>query len=104
MNACYGTGDRECSRCPYDKYNDQDFYGEGGAYCMERLNEDALKWSRSMEMFCNCADCMCWDRNRDENGEWRFVDENEKNPDGYCTVWKTLTLGIEYCSRGGLKE
>jgi len=39
MSACYGgTEERDCSRCPYDKYNDTGFYGEGGANCMLKLN------------------------------------------------------------------
>lgn len=49
MNACYGGLDeRDCSRCPYDKYNDTGMFGEGGANCMLKLNEDAKKWAESM--------------------------------------------------------
>ena len=45
MNACYGMSERDCSLCPYDKYNARDFYGMGTTYCMEKLNEDAKKWT-----------------------------------------------------------
>ena len=103
MNACYGgTEERGCSRCPYDKYNDTGFYGESGANCMLKLNEDAKKWAESMEMFTNCGDCVCFSRNRDENGEWRFTDGKET--DGYCSVWHTMMEQTEYCSRGAMKD
>lgn len=101
MNACYGTDDRNCGDCPYDKYNDRDFYGMGTSYCMEKLNQDAKKWAESMTFFANCQDCVCWHKELDENGEWRSVVDPE---DGFCSVWKVMTSKEEYCSRGGMKE
>lgn len=103
MNACYGGLDEhDCGRCPYDKYNDAGFYGEGGANCMLKLNEDAKKWTESMQCFTNCGDCVCFHKNRDENGEWRFTDE--KTDDGYCSVWKTMMMETEFCSRGAMNN
>lgn len=102
MNCCYGGLDeRDCSRCPYDKYNDSGFFGEGGANCMLKLNEDAKKWAESMEYFTNCRECVCFQKNRDENNEWRFTDGSET--DGYCSIWNTMMLETEYCSRGAMK-
>ena len=101
MSCCYGSSDRNCAECPYDKYNDRDFYGQGTSYCMEKLNADAKKWTESMEMFCFCKDCINWHKDLDEYGEWRF---GEKFTDGYCSNWQTMTLETEYCSRGGMKE
>ena len=102
MNCCYGSEDRNCADCPYDKYNERDYYGQGTSYCMVKLNEDAKKWTGSMECFTQCGDCICFNRNLDENGDWRFT--NEKTTDGFCSTWRTLMLETEYCSRGGMKE
>ena len=101
MNCCYGSDDRNCADCPYDRYNERDFYGQGTSYCMEKLNSDAKKWTETMTMFCNCADCICWHPELDENETWRF-DENPK--DGFCSVWKMMMYSDEYCSRGGIKD
>jgi hypothetical protein len=105
MNCCYGcsSDDRNCGNCPYDKYNDRDFYGQGTSFCMEKLNEDAKKWTETMTMFCNCRDCCCWHKELDENENWRFVDD-DKVSDGFCSVWKVMTYHTEYCSRGAMKD
>lgn len=104
MNCCYGGQDeRDCGSCPYDKYNDSGFYGEGGAECMLRLNQDAKKWAESMECFTTCLQCIYFSKSRDENGEWRFVDDDKTN-DGYCSLWKSMMLETEYCSRGGMRD
>ena len=103
MNCCYGGLDeRECGNCPYDKYNDANYFGESGAECMLRLNEDAQKWAGSISGFTTCRYCCCYHKMLDENGEWRF-DGDEAN-DGYCSVWNTMMFDEDYCSRGGLKE
>ena len=102
MNACYGgLEERDCSRCPYDKYNDPGFYGEGGANCMQKLNSDARKWTESMQMFTNCGDCCMW---KDGN-----TDEYENHPEkkgetGWCGIWHTTFGPDEYCSRGAMKD
>ena len=101
MNHCYGTSDRDCSSCPYDKYNSRDFYGISTSYCMEKLNEDAKKWTESMTMFCNCSDCVCWQKNLDESSNYH---EEWKEKFGYCSVWN-ITMGFdEFCSRGAMKD
>ena len=102
MNACYGSEERDCSKCQYDRYNDRDFYGQGTSYCMEKLNEAAKKWTESMTMFTQCRDCVCWRKNIDEDGNYdqvRFRDEW-----GLCSVWNTTMAHDEFCSRGGARE
>lgn len=102
MNCCYGSDDRNCSECPYDKYNDRDFYGQGTSFCMEKLNADAKKWTESMTMFTTCENCVCWRKNIDENGLIdlpRFHDEW-----GLCTVWNTIMGHDEFCSRGAMED
>ena len=69
---------------------------------MLKLNEDAKKWTESMQCFTNCGECVCFHKNRDENGEWRFTDE--KTDDGYCSVWKTMMMETEFCSRGAMNN
>ena len=101
MNACYGWDDRRCSECPYDRYNERDFFGAGDGYCMEKLNEDAKKWVETMTMFTNCQDCICYHPEQDEQENWRDVDDPK---DGYCSVWRTMMMAEEYCSRGARKE
>jgi len=100
MQACYYNEERDCSRCPYDKYNDRDFYQISTAYCMEKLNDDARKWAESMQMFTNCCDCCMWkDGNTDE-----YIHEAEKEgKSGWCGIWRTTFSPDEYCSRGGMK-
>ena len=102
MNRCYGTSDRDCADCPYDKYNDRDFYGQGTSYCMEKLNEDAKKWTESMGCFTTCKYCVCFHKNLDEKAMWRF--DGDKLDDGYCSTWKTMMMDDDYCSRGGMRE
>lgn len=102
MNCCYGSGDRDCEKCPFDKYNERDFYGQGSALCMEKLNEAAKKWTESMTMFTQCENCICWKKNIDENGLYdhdRFHDEY-----GFCSTWNTVMGYDEYCSRGAGKD
>ena len=101
MNACYGSEDRDCSNCPYDRYNDRDFYGQGSALCMEKLNEAAKKWTESMSMFTHCGDCCCWSKNIDENGNWDPI--ALKDSFGRCSVWNTVMGDDEYCSRGAIR-
>lgn len=103
MNCCYGgQNERECSECPYDKYNDAGMYGEGGAECMLKLNADAKKWAESMSMFTTCKYCVCYHKTLDENAEWRF--DGDKTDDGYCSIWKTMMMDDDYCSRGGMRD
>lgn len=102
MNACYGSEERSCTDCPYDHYNERDFYGQGTSYCMVKLNEDAKKWAESMTMFTQCGDCVCFNKNLDEGGNWRFA--NEKTTDGFCSTWQTMMFETEYCSRGAMKD
>ena len=98
MNCCYGGLDeRDCSRCPYDKYNDTGMFGEGGAYCMLKLNEDAKKWAESMEMFTNCRECVCYKPEMD-SVTWKPSDH------GHCSTWNCDVLETEYCSRGAMKD
>lgn len=99
MNACYG-GERDCSRCPYDKYNERDFYDMGTSYCMEKLNEDAKKWVESMSMFTNCENCVCWRKNVDEESN---VHEEWEGKFGLCSIWSTTMGYDEFCSRGAMK-
>lgn len=101
MNCCYGSDDRNCADCPYDKYNERDFYGQGTSYCMEKLNSDAMKWTQSMEMFSYCADCCCWHKDKDEDGFVHYDWEGEK---GFCGVWNTIMYKEDFCSRGGRTE
>lgn len=101
MQACYYNEERDCSRCPYDKYNEREFYQISTAYCMEKLNEDARKWAESMEFFTNCGDCVCFHKDRDENNQFRSSSEDIH--DGYCSIWNTMMNETEYCSRGGMK-
>ncbi len=102
MNACYGMEDRDCVNCPYDRYNDRDFYGMGTALCMEKLNEAARKWTESMSMFTNCEDCICWKKNIDENGLYDF--DRFKDKYGFCTIWNSVFGHDEFCSRGGARD
>lgn len=98
MNACYGGLDeRDCSRCPYDKYNDSGYFGEGGAGCMLKLNEDAKKWAESMSMFCNCRDCMCYKAEKDP-ATWKDADH------GHCSIWNCDVMETEFCSRGAMHD
>ena len=98
MNCCYGGLDaRACASCPYDKYNDAGFYGEGGAECMLRLNTDAKKLAESLDMFCFCKDCMCY-RPETDPATWKPADH------GHCSIWNCDVLETEYCSRGGIRE
>ena len=101
MNACYGYEDRRCEACPYDHYNEKDFYGMGTAYCMEKLNADAMQWAQSLEAFSFCADCVCWKKNRDGDG---FLHKDWNGEKGTCGVWNTDTWKNDYCSRGGRSE
>ena len=102
MNCCYGgTDERNCAECPYDKYNERDFYGQGSSVCMEKLNSDAKKWTESMTFFTTCGDCCCWRKNFDEKEEWH---PEWEGTDGYCANWKTIMGKDEYCSRGGYVE
>ena len=101
MDCCYGHEDRDCSECPYDKYNEHDYYGMGTGYCMEKLNRDAKKWTESMSMFTNCGDCCCWSKDHDEEGILHYDWEGKW---GRCSVWNTTTSHDEFCSRGGVKE
>lgn len=101
MNHCYGTSDRDCSDCPYDRYNERDFYGMGTSYCMVKLNEDAKKWTESMTMFCKCEDCVCWKKNYDEDGQYDQARYEDKY--GFCTFWNTVMGFDEFCSRGAEK-
>lgn len=103
MDCCYGGNDeRQCGDCPYDRYNDESYYGEGGASCMLKLNEDARKWIETVAFFTTCGDCVCFHRDRDENDEWR--DPDEKTTDGYCSIWRCMMFATEYCSRGAVKD
>ena len=101
MNCCYGSDDRNCADCPYDKYNERDFYGQGTSFCMEKLNKDAMKWTESMTMFTNCADCVCWRKDIDEDGLYRGDWDGKY---GYCSIWNTTMGHDEFCSRGAVKE
>ena len=98
MNCCYGSSERNCADCPYDHYNDRDFYGQGTSLCMEKLNEAAKKWTESMTMFTNCGNCICWRKNIGEDGNWDEV--RFKGEWGLCTTWNTVMGEDEYCSRG----
>ena len=101
MNHCYGTSDRDCSDCPYDKYNDRDFYGQGTSYCMEKLNSDAKKWTESLTMFTLCGDCCMY---KDGNEE-EFIHVLEKEgKSGWCTQWQTVMCPDEFCSRGAARD
>ena len=101
MQCCYASEDRRCADCPYDHYNERDFYGMGTAYCMEKLNEAAMKWAQSLEAFSFCGDCVCWRKNRDEDG---FVHEDWDGEKGFCSVWNTMMFKEDYCSRGGRND
>ena len=103
MDCCYGSDERKCSDCPYDRYNERDFYGQGTSFCMEKLNTDARKWTESLSTFTTCGQCIYFSKSRDENGEWRFVDDDKTN-DGFCSLWKTMMMETEYCSRGGMQD
>ena len=99
MNACYGTSDRDCSRCPYDKYNDRDYFGMGTSYCMEKLNEDANSFlgNGSLQNFCFCKECCCY---RPEKDPATWQDANH----GHCATWDCDVIENEYCARGAQKE
>ena len=102
MNCCYGGSDeRKCSDCPYDKYNDRDFFGQGTSYCMERLNKDAKDWTENMTMFTNCGDCCCWHKDWDEEGKYHAEWEEKQ---GCCSVWNTVMHKDEFCSRGAYND
>lgn len=101
MNCCYGSDERNCSDCPYDKYNERDFYGQGTSYCMEKLNSDAKKWTESMTMFTTCGECVCWHPELDADESWRM---REGQTDGLCSVWKVMMMQDEFCSRGAMKD
>ena len=102
MQCCYGSEDRDCADCPYDRYNDRDFYGQGTALCMEKLNEAARKWTESMEMFTYCRDCVCWSKNINEAGEWDPIGLKDKQ--GRCSAWNTVMMEDEFCSRGAARD
>lgn len=76
--------------------------GMNACYVGQDTVEDAKKWTESMQCFTNCGDCICFHKNLDENGEWRFT--NEKTDDGYCSVWKTMMMETEFCSRGAMNN
>ena len=101
MNCCYGRDERICSDCPYDKYNDRDFYGQGTSYCMEKLNEAAKKWTESLIMFTNCKDCCMY---RDGWTDADTFDYMKVGKEGWCGQWNCSMLPDEYCSRGAVKE
>ena len=101
MNCCYGSNDRNCADCPFDKYNERDFYGQGTSFCMEKLNEEAKKWTESMTMFTQCADCVCWRKDIDEDGLYR---EDWEGKFGYCSIWNTSMGFDEFCSRGAGRD
>lgn len=102
MNCCYGgLSERDCSSCPYEKYNDIDFYGEGSGQCMVKLNKDARQWTENMMMFTSCGNCCCWHKDWDENGVYH-VDWNGKQ--GNCAVWNTTMHADEFCSRGAARD
>ena len=102
MNCCYGSDERKCSDCPYDRYNERDFYGQGTSYCMEKLNSDAKKWTESMTMFTTCGECVCWSKNINEEGLYDI--ENLHDDYGYCSIWTTTMHADEFCSRGAMKD
>ena len=101
MNCCYGSDERNCADCPYDRYNERDFYGQGTSFCMEKLNKDARKWTESMTMFTTCGDCVCWRRNIDEDGMLKLEWEGKY---GHCNVWNTTMGNDEFCSRGAMND
>ena len=102
MNCCYGGLDeRDCGSCPYDKYNDRGYYGEGGAGCMIKLNADAKKWVESMSMFTNCGNCCMY---RDGWTDADTFEYGRVGKDGWCGQWNTVMCPDEYCSRGAMKE
>lgn len=96
MNCCYAREERECSDCPYDKYNDRDFYGMGTAYCMEKLNADAKKLADSLIVFCFCKDCICYKAEPDPR-TW------EPSDHGHCSTWNCDVVENEFCARGAAK-
>ena len=102
MECCYYGEERECADCPYDKYNDTDFYARlGSAACMEKLNYDIKKFAGSLSSFTTCETCICWRKNYDEKDQYHFEYKDER---GKCSVWNVETLKEEYCSRGGLED
>ena len=101
MSCCYGSDDRRCEDCPYDKYNDRGPYGENSSDCMLKLNEAAKKWFQSMECFTYCRDCVCWHKDKDEGG---FVHSDWNGEKGACGVWNTIMWKEDFCSRGGRND
>ena len=102
MECCYYGEERECSECPYDKYNDSDFFARlGTAVCMEKLNKDMKDFTENLINFTTCQNCICWRKNFDENGNYHLEYNDER---GKCSVWNTEMLKDEFCSRGGLKD
>ncbi|MBQ6508052.1 MAG: hypothetical protein IJI07_01140 [Flexilinea sp.] len=101
MNCCYGSDDRNCADCPFDLYNERDFYGQGTSLCMEKLNEAAKKWTETMTMFTNCKDC-CMYRDGWESDE--TLDFAMIGKQGWCAQWNTIMCPDEYCSRGAVRD
>ena len=102
MNCCYGGSDeRKCSDCPYDKYNDRDFFGQGTSYCMEKLNKDAMEWAQGMSVFTNCCDCCMY---KDGNTDRYDHDPQKKGKTGWCAQWEMEMLPTEFCSRGAFND
>ena len=92
MMKCYGTDpeDRDCSSCPYDKYNDV-IFGDGYV-CNEKLNKDAKKFFGNMEFFSYCRDCQFFEK--------EYSDDDH----GHCRSNDWDVMENEYCSRANRKD
>ena len=101
MDCCYGGSERNCADCPFDKYNERDFYGQGTSICMEKLNEAAKKWTESMTMFTNCGDCCMYRDGWDDEDTFNF---EKVGKHGWCAQWHTVMCPDEFCSRGAVRD
>ena len=103
MKECFKPSfEKECSNCPYDKYNDHsdaNMFGDAPNFCCEYLERDAKRLFDELEYFCHCEDCEMWSKCDDQNNyhhDW----ETERR----CTLWNEMTGGQEFCSRGCRKD
>lgn len=102
LEHCFGAFGRNCDDCPYDDYNDKDdMFGDAPAWCHDKLVKDIRRWSQELAGFTHCEDCCCYHPDLDENENYRYV----KDPkDGFCSVWRVMMFGSEFCSRGARND
>lgn len=98
IKECFKGYERDCSECPYDKYNDHtdaNLYGDAPDFCREHLVKDVKRWADELEYYTHCEDCAFWSKcGADQlyHSDW----EKERR----CTVWEQMTSAEEFCYRG----